>query len=79
VDVPKLAEDLALSRGTVGEFRPLHFRNVRAVRKSGAVSGWENNPMILVDGQGMYFEDYVVWPAAGAVEELEGVLKQSAG
>ena len=58
-------EDLEVGKDTIGEFRPVHFRDVRAMRFKNAVSGWANNPMTLLDGQGTYFEDYIIWPAEG--------------
>ena len=39
-----------------------------AMRKTGVVSGWNNNPMTLLNGQGTYSEEYVVWPAPGNVQ-----------
>ena len=64
-DIDQLIEDVAAGEDDIGEFRPVHFRDVRAMRFEGAVSGWSNNPMTLLDGHGTYFEDFIVWPAIG--------------
>ena len=64
-DIDQLIEDVAAGEDDIGEFRPVHFRDVRAMRFAGAVSGWSNNPMTLLDGHGTYFEDFIIWPAVG--------------
>lgn len=77
-DRQQLIDDLAIGKDDVGQFRPLHFRNVLAMRLSGAVSGWTNNPMVPLNGQGTYFQDYIIWPAAGAAQDLPAALGKAA-
>jgi murein DD-endopeptidase MepM/ murein hydrolase activator NlpD len=64
-NVDQLIESLEVGKDDIGEFRPVHFRDVRAMRFKNSVSGWSNNPMTLLNGQGTYFEDYIIWPAEG--------------
>ena len=68
---PELVQDhdklrQALEAGEdVGVFRPMQWRNVQVVRKAGAKPDWADNAWSDVDGQGTYFEDYLVWPKIG--------------
>lgn len=68
-DIDQLIHDVGIGTD-VGVLRPLHFRDVRAVRAKNLVPGWENNPMSLIDSHGTYFESYAIWPAPGHAQQV---------
>lgn len=75
-DIDKLIADLATGKD-VGAFRPLHFRDVRAMRSHNVEPGWDNNPMSLLDGEGTYFDTYVVWPWPGHTQQFTAPGKRT--
>jgi hypothetical protein len=65
----QIIEELAIGN-SVGDLRPMHFRDVRMMAMANPLqSGWENNPMTLVQADGAYFTTYAVWPAPGHVAQ----------
>jgi murein DD-endopeptidase MepM/ murein hydrolase activator NlpD len=49
----------------VGPFRPMQFHGVLAMQQDNVQPGWMNNPMSALEGEGAYFDKYVVWPWTG--------------
>ncbi|MGH3915297.1 MAG: M23 family metallopeptidase [Pseudonocardiaceae bacterium] len=65
-DLPALMAKIRAGEGdSVGVFRPLQFNGVLAMRNKDVKSGWKKNPFAKMQGHGVSFEGYVVWPSSG--------------